>query len=224
MNLPNSITVLRILAVPLLMWLLNEPPTTAGGYDRALLAAALFLLVSLLAVLDSQLAKRLQQVTALGTLLHPLAGELLIAGSFISLVRFSPILVPAWVATAVVGREFLVTGLRSIAAQQGFSFHTSDLGRLKLTLQTFAVPAVLLATGHEAIRIPLAGISLAWVAHAAVWLTMALSLYSAGDYFYAFWRVAGQKMALGERRGAFVLRRRGKPSPVPESCDPHVSH
>ncbi|HYL91955.1 MAG TPA: CDP-diacylglycerol--glycerol-3-phosphate 3-phosphatidyltransferase, partial [Alphaproteobacteria bacterium] len=120
MNLPNYITLSRIAAIPLIMWLLTTSRFTAQqGKLRVVLAAALFILASITDGLDGYLARRRGQITTMGTLLDPLADKLMIAAAYITLVRTMPSIVSVWVAVIIVGREFLVSGLRSIAASEG---------------------------------------------------------------------------------------------------------
>ena len=80
----------------------------------------------------------------MGVLLDPLADKLLIAAAFITLVQFNPSMVPAWIAVIIIGREFLVSGLRSIAASEGFAIEASDLGKFKMLVQIVSVVAVIL--------------------------------------------------------------------------------
>ena len=94
--------------------------------------------------IDGYLARKRGQITTMGILLDPLADKLLIAAAFIVLVQINPSLVPAWVAIVVIGREFLVSGLRSIAASEGFTIEASELGKFKMVVQIVAVVAVIL--------------------------------------------------------------------------------
>src|SRR6201988_3084723 len=93
--------------------------------------------------IDGYLARKRGQITTMGILLDPLADKMLIASAYISLVQFNPSLVPAWVAVIVIGREFLVSGLRSIAASEGFTIEASDLGKFKMFVQIVSVVAVI---------------------------------------------------------------------------------
>src|SRR5439155_5093997 len=96
-----------------------------------LLASALFIAASITDGLDGYLAPKRGQITTIGMLRDPLADKLLIAAAFVTLVQFNPSLVPAWVAVVIIAREFLVSGLRSIAASEGFTIEASDLGKFK---------------------------------------------------------------------------------------------
>src|SRR5271168_5117509 len=147
MNLPNSITMSRIVCVPLLIWILSPGFPLAGGHgavglrggEQELIASAVFILASITDGLDGYLARKRGQITTMGMLLDPLADKLLVAAAFITLVQFNPALVPAWMAVVVIGREFLVSGLRSIAASEGFTIQASELGKFKMLVQIISV-------------------------------------------------------------------------------------
>ena len=120
-NLPNSITLIRIFSIPLLIWILSSPRFTSVNGEKELLASAVFIAAAMTDGIDGYLARKRGQITTMGILLDPLADKLLIAAAFVVLVQINPSLVPAWVAIVVIGREFLVSGLRSIAASEGFT-------------------------------------------------------------------------------------------------------
>ena len=135
MNLPNSITFVRILSIPLLIWVLSTTRLSSENGQKELLASALFIGASITDGIDGYLARKRGQITTMGILLDPLADKMLIASAYITLVQFNPSLVPAWVAVIVIGREFLVSGLRGIAASEGFTIEASDLGKFKMVVQ-----------------------------------------------------------------------------------------
>jgi CDP-diacylglycerol---glycerol-3-phosphate 3-phosphatidyltransferase len=210
-NLPNYITLTRIAAIPLLIWILCTPRfSTEKTGEREVLASAVFILASITDGIDGYLARKRGQITTMGMLLDPLADKLLVAAAFITLVQFNPALVPAWIAVVVIGREFLVSGLRSIAASEGFTIQASELGKFKMLVQIISVVAVILARRwHEW---PLVGIyvfPVYWIAWAAIWFMVLLSLVSALDYFVAFWSRIDRKSEKRRRR-SFVLARRRK--------------
>ncbi len=210
MNLPNSITLIRILSIPLLIWVLSSNRFSSVNGEKELLAAALFLAASITDGIDGYLARRRGQITTMGMLLDPLADKLLIAAAFITLVQFNPRLVPAWIAVVIIGREFLVSGLRSIAASEGFTIEASDLGKFKMVVQIFSVVAVIL--DHRWREWPIFKtyfFPVHWIAFAAIWFMVALSLVSAGDYFLAFWSKIDRHIVKRKRR-AFILSRRKK--------------
>src|SRR5205814_1465682 len=135
MNLPNGLTLMRIFLVPLLVAVLLTQ-------YNVMFAVAIFLAASLTVLLDGYFARKRGQVTTLGTLLDPVADKLLISSAFISLVQLG--LVRAWMVVIIVGREFAVTGLRSIASAQGFTIDASDLGKLKMATQVATITLLIL--------------------------------------------------------------------------------
>src|SRR6059036_1789190 len=143
-NLPNSITLTRIFSIPLLIWILTTSRFQSVDGEKELLASALFIAASFTDGIDGYLARKRGQITTIGMLLDPLADKLLIAAAFVTLVQFNPSLVPAWVAVVIIAREFLVSGLRSIAASEGFTIEASDLGKFKMLVQIVSVVAVIL--------------------------------------------------------------------------------
>jgi CDP-diacylglycerol---glycerol-3-phosphate 3-phosphatidyltransferase len=142
-------------------------------------------------------------------LLDPLADKLLIAAAFITLVQYNPSLVPAWVAVVIIAREFLVSGLRSIAASEGFTIEASELGKFKMLVQIVSVVAVIL--DHQWKEWPVGPyiFPVHWIALVAIWFMVFLSLTSALDYFVAFWSKIDRHV-VKRRRRAFVLSRRRK--------------
>jgi CDP-diacylglycerol--glycerol-3-phosphate 3-phosphatidyltransferase len=207
-NLPNYITFIRILSIPLLIWVLSTGRLTSQHGEKELLASALFIAASITDGIDGYLARKRGQITTMGILLDPLADKMLIAAAYVTLVQFNPSLVPAWVAVIVIGREFLVNGLRGIAASEGFTIEASDLGKFKMVVQIVSVVAVILA--HHWREWPLFGgyfFPVYWIAFVAIWFMVFLSLISAVDYFVAFWSKIDRRVVQSRRR-AFVLSRR----------------
>src|SRR5512143_1031908 len=129
MNLPNALTLARIFLVPIVAAVL----LTVEIRIWAFWGASLFLAAALTDMLDGYLARRRKQVTTLGRLLDPIADKLLIASALVSLVQLE--LAPAWMVAIILGREFAVNGLRSIAASEGFAIDVSPLGKGKMALQ-----------------------------------------------------------------------------------------
>ena len=117
LNLPNSITLSRIGCIPVFIWVLSTSVFHPGTQE--LVAAAIFSLASITDGLDGYLARKHGQISSVGMLLDPMADKLLIASGLILLVRITPNLMPPWIAVLVLGREFLITGLRSVAATRG---------------------------------------------------------------------------------------------------------
>lgn len=210
MNLPNSITLTRIFSIPVLMWILSTSHLSSINGERELLASALFIAASITDGIDGYLARKRGQITTMGMLLDPLADKLLIAAAFVTLVQFNPSLVPAWMAVVIIGREFLVSGLRSIAASEGFTIQASELGKFKMLVQIVSVVAVILDHGWK--EWPVIGpyiFPVHWIAFLAIWFMVLLSLLSAIDYFVAFWSRIDRRV-VKRRRRAFVLTRRRK--------------
>jgi len=153
-----------------------------------------------------------------------LADKLLIAAAFITLVQLNPSLVPAWIAVVIIGREFLVSGLRSIASSEGFTIEASELGKFKMVVQIVAVVAVIL--DHRWKEWPVYGnliFPIHWIAYLAMWFVVCVSLVSAIDYFVAFWSKIDRRVAKSRRRRAFVLSRRGKSGPIAPQADHDVA-
>ncbi|HEY6182910.1 MAG TPA: CDP-diacylglycerol--glycerol-3-phosphate 3-phosphatidyltransferase [Terriglobales bacterium] len=209
MNLPNSITLSRIFSIPLLIWTLTTNRFNHLDGQQELLASALFIAAAITDGIDGYLARKRGQITTMGMLLDPLADKLLIAAAFILLVQFNPSLVPAWVAIVIIGREFLVSGLRSIAASEGFTIEASDLGKFKMVVQIVSVVAVILDHRWKEWPVGPYIFPVHWIAFLAIWFMVLLSLVSAFDYFKAFWSKI-DRSAVRSRRRAFVLSRRRK--------------
>ena len=217
MNLPNSITLSRICTIPLLVWILCSSHFSSTHGTKELLASALFIAAAMTDGIDGYLARKRDQITTMGILLDPIADKLLIAASFIVLVQISPSLVPAWVAIVVIGREFFVSGLRSIAASEGFTIEASELGKFKMVVQIVAVVAVIWDHRWQEWTIYSHYIfPIHWIAYASIWFTVLVSLVSGIDYFVAFWSKIDRRV-VKRRRRAFILSRRQKPVPPPRA-------
>jgi CDP-diacylglycerol--glycerol-3-phosphate 3-phosphatidyltransferase len=180
MNLPNVLTLLRIFFVPLLVAAL------VGEGRREMLALAIFLGAAATDLLDGYLARRWGQVTTIGTLLDPIADKLLVSAALISLVQVGA--VAGWIAILIVGREFAISGLRGIAAAEGFVIQANDWGKTKMVFQVVAIALTVISLREQAVAGP------ARVAMAGV---VATSLISATLYFRQFW---GQIDARVKRR------------------------
>ncbi len=184
MNLPNSLTVARIFLVPVLVSVLltKFEGRLVLGLPVELVGAAIFGLASLTDWLDGYLARRRGQVTWVGQILDPIADKLLISATLVSLVQLD--LAPAWMVAIIIGREFAITGLRSLAYSRGLTMPASRLGKLKMVSQVVAI--LLLILGWE--RVPV----LLLLGQAALWVVLATALWSAFDYYRRFNRAMGQ--------------------------------
>jgi CDP-diacylglycerol--glycerol-3-phosphate 3-phosphatidyltransferase len=144
-NLPNALTLLRIFIVPLLVVVLLTPFSEHWfGLPRHLLGVVMFLGAALTDYFDGRIARSRGQVTRLGQLLDPLADKLLISAALISLVENQ--LAPAWAVVIIVGREFAVTGLRSIAVMEGVVIPASRMGKVKMLAQVVTVALLIVAS------------------------------------------------------------------------------
>jgi CDP-diacylglycerol--glycerol-3-phosphate 3-phosphatidyltransferase len=179
MNLPNALTIVRIFLVPVVVTVLLAKDIT----DRTFWGASLFLVAALTDMLDGYLARRRRQVTTLGRLLDPIADKLLISSALIALVwRHTA---PAWMVVIIIGREFAVSGLRSIAAHEGFSIDVSRMGKGKMIMQVAAVVGLILGEKYHG-----------WVektAEVLLWAVVFFALFSMFQYFREFWKKTGRR-------------------------------
>ena len=185
MNLPNSLSLTRIFLVPLLVVvLLTEfEGRLILGVPKEYVGAAIFALASLTDWLDGYFARRRQQVTAFGQVLDPLADKLLISAALISLVQLG--LADAWMVAVIIGREFAITWLRSLAYTRGVAMPASPLGKIKMAAQVVAILALILG---EQIAV------FSYIGKAALWVVVVAALVSAGDYFRRFGRPRGAQV------------------------------
>jgi CDP-diacylglycerol--glycerol-3-phosphate 3-phosphatidyltransferase len=147
MNLPNYLTLTRIFLVPLLVVILLTPVSEDWfGIERYALAIVIFLAASLTDILDGYLARKRNQVSKFGTLFDPIADKLLISAALIALVEKH--LAPAWAVVIILGREFAVTGLRSVAASEGLIISAQKVGKIKMWAQCIAVVSLLIAAAN----------------------------------------------------------------------------
>lgn len=202
MNLPNALTLTRIFLVPLLVAALVLQNLRIEVHGALLVASDLFAFAVFWAcaitdLLDGYLARRWGQVTTVGTLLDPIADKLLISAALISLVQIR--LLPGWMAILIIGREFAVSGLRSIAAAEGYTIGASDIGKSKMVSQVVGVSLVMLS-----LRWPKLG---PW-ALGAMWVVVVFSVWSAIDYFRRFWGRVDSSIKLRRRRELLQLERR----------------
>jgi CDP-diacylglycerol--glycerol-3-phosphate 3-phosphatidyltransferase len=175
LNLPNALTLIRIFLVPLLVVVLL---TKWGG---PLLGPAIFGAAVATDWLDGYLARRRNQITKLGILLDPLADKLLVSAALLSLVELD--VISAWIVWIILGREFAVTGLRSMAAGRGVLIAASLLGKWKMVLEVTAISMLLVARHYPSLMFP---------AKVVLWISAAVAVISGIDYFKTFWREANR--------------------------------
>jgi CDP-diacylglycerol--glycerol-3-phosphate 3-phosphatidyltransferase len=198
MNLPNSLSVMRIFLVPLLVVVLltQFEGRVIFGVPKEIVGAAIFGLASLTDWADGYLARRRKQITPFGQLIDPLADKLLILAALFSLVQME--LVDAWMATVIIGREFAVTVFRSIAYARGVVIPASPLGKIKMVAEVVAILALIL--GHEQLR------EFVVIGKVGLWVVLVAALVSAADYFRRF------NLLLNPRPVAdFAVRREQRP-------------
>lgn len=148
MNLPTYLTLVRIFLVPLLVVVLLTPFSEHWlGINSYPLAIIIFLVASLTDILDGHLARRRKQVSKIGALLDPIADKLLVSAALIVLVEKS--LAPAWAVVIIIGREFVITGLRSMAAAEGIIISAQKVGKIKMWFQCVAIVALLVAGANS---------------------------------------------------------------------------
>ncbi len=174
LNLPNVLTLLRILLIPVFI----EVYQISSSWHSQI-AASVFLLASATDFLDGYVARRCGQITKLGRLLDPVADKLLIVSALILLVAYDR--VSSWLAILIVGREFAVMGLRSIALSEGITIPVETTGKYKMVLQTAAIFFLILDSHSIFLNFRLLGTVL-------LWLSVIMAIVSGGQYFYRFWR------------------------------------
>lgn len=202
LNLPNTLTLSRIFLVPLLVVVLLTPPWALAKAQeifglaglvtwlkewREIIAVAIFLVAASTDWLDGYLARKRDQITDLGKLLDPIADKLLTISAFIALVELR--LAPAWMIVVIVGREFAVSGMRSIAAVKGSVIAASSWGKLKTASQIVAITLLILSDSIER------WVRLGNVGKIALWVVLALSLFSMAQYFVSFSKQVGPDQA-----------------------------
>ena len=196
----------RIVMIPLLLWILSTHFPLQGNGEQEILASILFIMASITDGLDGYLARSRGQITTMGMLLDPIADKIMVTGALIALVAYNPQVVKVWIAVVIIGREFLISGLRSIASSEGFTIQASDLGKLKTVAQIVSVVAAILAHHWDHWQVGVLIIPVKWYAVAAIYFTVLVSTISAIDYFIGFWKQIDR--ASKDRRKASVLASR----------------
>ena len=195
LNLPNTLTLFRIFLVPLLVVVLLTPPWAVAKVQetvgltgvaewmatwREIVALTIFLLAAATDWLDGYLARSRNQITDLGKLLDPIADKLLTVSAFISLVELR--LAPAWMIVIIVGREFAISGMRSVAASRGLVIPASNWGKYKTVSQIVAI-SLLILTPYVAERFHLRELGIA-----SLWIVLFFTIYSMFRYVLFFAR------------------------------------
>jgi CDP-diacylglycerol--glycerol-3-phosphate 3-phosphatidyltransferase len=175
LNVPNLLSIFRILLVPPLVVVLL---TKFEG--KEFVGLGLFLLAAAMDFFDGWLARRRKQVTRLGTLLDPAADKILISAAFISLVELDPRLVPAWMVVVIIAREFAVTSLRSFAAAESLVIPSGLSGKIKTGVQVVSIALLIIYQQLGEFR---------HLAPLSLWVTLAVTVYSGIEYFVRFGRL-----------------------------------
>lgn len=166
MNLPNKLTVLRILMVPFFVFFML---TDVGGAANKWIALALFCVASLTDLLDGKIARKYNLVTNFGKFMDPLADKLLVCSALICLIQLGQL--PAWVVIVIISREFIISGFRLVAADNGIVIAASYWGKFKTVFQMTAV--VLLIFNIPALSV---------LTSAVLWIAVILTVVSLVDY------------------------------------------
>jgi CDP-diacylglycerol---glycerol-3-phosphate 3-phosphatidyltransferase len=175
LNLPNLLSIFRILLVPPLVVVLL---TKFDGKEWW--GLGLFLLAAIMDFFDGYLARRRKEVTRLGTLLDPAADKILISAAFISLVEMNPHVVPAWMVVVIIAREFAVTSLRSFAAAENLVIPAGVSGKIKTIVQIVSIALLIIYDQLGEFR---------HLAPVSLWVTLLVTVYSGIEYFVRFGRL-----------------------------------
>jgi len=200
--------------IPLLLWILSAHFLWLGPHgEQEITASVLFILASITDGIDGYLARKNKQITTMGMLLDPIADKIMVTGALIALVAYEPQIIKVWIVVVIIAREFLISGLRSIASTEGFTIEASDLGKLKTVTQIVAVVSAILAHHWDHWQFGFLIIPVRWIAIAAIYFTVMVSVVSGVDYFVGFWKKIDHA-SNSSRKKAFVLSRR-KPAETP---------
>lgn len=167
MNLPNKLTTLRVILVPVFVALLLAQ--RGENYSLRIAALVVFIIASLTDLADGKIARKYNLVTDFGKFMDPLADKLLVCSALICLIELGEI--PAWIVVVIIGREFIISGFRLVASDNGVVIAASYWGKFKTTFQMFAIIMMIL-------DIP----SMRLVTQALIWIALALTIISLVDY------------------------------------------
>lgn len=179
-NLPNMLTVARIFVIPVFVWF-----TYDADPFYSLMAALIFTAAAVTDVVDGVLARKLNLETVVGKLLDPLADKLIVMAALVMMIRLGRI--PAWIVIVLLSREFIVTGLRQIAASEGMVIAAGQEGKWKTSIQLVGIIALCIHYVHP--------LDLGWavypvnynkVGQVLIYISTAFSVWSAAVYFRAF--------------------------------------
>jgi len=180
LNLPNSITMLRICIIPVLFLLLLSP-----GRVLSFVIAVLFIIAAITDVLDGHIARKYGIVTKMGQFLDPVVDKLIVSSAMILMIPMGR--VPAWIVVLIIMRDVFVDGLRSIASSEGIVIQASSMGKKKTLCQIIAVSALLIH--YDTVF----GLDAHLVGIVVLYLALVLTIYSGIDYFVQYYRVIYKK-------------------------------
>ena len=179
LNLPNSITMLRVGIIPVLFFLLSDP-----GRMWSLIIAILFIMAALTDLLDGYVARKYHIVTNIGKFLDPIADKIIVNAAMILMIPIGRI--PAWIVSLIIIRDFIVDGIRTIATSEGMIIDASKLGKRKTLCQIFAISALM-------IHYPFIGADAHIVGMVILYIALWLTIHSGLDYLLMFYRYANKK-------------------------------
>lgn len=187
-NLPILLTWLRIVAIPLMIAVYFLPASWAGSHERDLIATLIFIAAAITDWADGYLARKLDQTSAFGAFLDPVADKLMVAAALIVLVQLGR--ADAIVATIIIGREITISALREWMAKIGASKNVavSMLGKIKTAAQMLAIPALLYSA-------PFFGLDLRQIGNWLIWIAALLTLWSMGYYLRMAWPEIAKRSA-----------------------------
>ncbi len=186
-NLPNMLTLGRIFIIPLFVWFTYDADPL-----YSVLAASLFTVAAITDIVDGFLARRWNMITVTGKLLDPLADKLIVMAALVMMVRLGR--VPAWLVIVLLSREFIVTGLRQIAASEGMVIAAGQEGKWKTALQLVGIVALCVHYTHPVnFLFATYDVNFNVVGKALVYFSTAFSVWSAGTYFQAFLQMLSKR-------------------------------
>ena len=189
-NLPNVLTYLRVVMIPLVLYLLQR-----GTRRDAVYAALVYALAAITDLLDGYLARKMNIVSVIGKFLDPLADKLMVTACLVWMVGLGRI--PAWAVILLVSREISITGLRSLASSEGFMISARESGKTKTALQMVGILCMIIGYPYRlrVIGIDLGVVDLLLVGRALVYASLILSFASAAEYVALFARAVEKKEA-----------------------------
>lgn len=173
MNLPNKLTIMRVIMIPFFVFFLLVPDTMIPHGTAKWIALVLFCVASLTDLLDGKIARKYNLVTNFGKFMDPLADKMLVSSAFICLIVTRQDALPAWIVIVIIAREFIISGFRLVASDNGIVIAASYWGKFKTTFQMFAIIALIADFGGNAAHI---------IELLLVYVALILTLVSLIDY------------------------------------------